>query len=44
VGSILKNIDETTSEPHEVPVMTRTGEKMILERIENKFGITGEGH
>jgi len=44
VGSILKNINEETAEPHEVPVMTRTGEDIIRDRIKDKFDISGESH
>ena len=44
VGTVLKEVTTETTEPHEVPVMTRTGEEMILERVKNKFGVTGEGH
>jgi hypothetical protein len=44
VGTVLREVTPETEEPHEVPVMTRTGEAMILERVRDKFGITGDGH
>ena len=44
VGNVLREINSETEEPHEVPVMSRTGEAMVLDRVRAKFGITGDGH
>ena len=44
VGTVLKEVDPETQDPHEVPVMTRTGESMVANQIEEKFGISGEAH
>lgn len=44
VGTVLREVNPETEEPHEVPVMTRTGEAMIMEKVKKKFGITGDAH
>lgn len=44
VGKVLKNIDENTSEPHEVPVIDRWNEIVITSEVKKKFGISGEAH
>ena len=44
VGSVLKEVDADTPEPHEVPVLTRWEEIVIESRIKKKFGISGYCH
>jgi len=44
VGKVLKEVNPETQDPHEVPVMTRTGERMVAADVEEKFGIAGEAH
>ena len=44
VGKVLKEVTPETAEPHEVPVLTSTGENMIEYSIKEKFGITGDAH
>jgi len=44
VGKVLKEVTPETAEPHEVPVMTRTGEAMVINDVKERFGISGEGH
>lgn len=44
VGKVLKEVTPETEEPHEVPVMTRIGENMVMEDVKQKFGITGDAH
>lgn len=44
VGKVLKEVTPETEEPHEVPVLTGTGEDMIEALVKEKFGITGDAH
>jgi len=44
VGRVLKNVDEDTAEPHEVPVLDRWEEIVVLANVKKKFDISGEGH
>lgn len=44
IGKVLKEVTPETEKPQEVPVMTKTGEEMILVLVKEKFGINGEGH
>ena len=44
VGKVLKVVTPETEEPHEVPVMERWGEMVVLSDVKKKFGISGEGH
>ena len=44
VGSILKVVDEKSSEPHEVPILDRVKRQGILMEIFGNFGVTEPCH
>ena len=44
VGQVLKEVNEETIEPHEVPVMFDWEEVLVKGRVNDKFGLEGEFH
>lgn len=44
VGRVLKNVNDETPEPHEVPILDRWGEMKIIAEVKQKFEISGESH
>lgn len=44
VGRVLNEITPETEEPHEIPVMGKQDEQLIIADVKQRFGITGETH
>ena len=44
VGVVLKEVTETTPEPHEVPVMNVWEEAVVAEDVKQEFGVNGDFH